>query len=341
MFDTIEQARLSELHVKSDAQSQLRAIIAIHNTKFGPALGGCRCIEYANDDAAMLDAVRLAKGMSYKAAMADIPQGGGKAVLIRPKHIQDREKYFEAFGQFVNELGGRYITAVDSGTSQADMDVVAHTTNFVSGTTNNGGDPSPNTAVGVLEGIKSCVRFRYNKDSLDGVHIAIQGVGNVGGYLAEWLAEAGARLTITDIDQEKLHHYSDKLKAQVVAPEEIYSVPCDIFSPCSLGAIINDQTIRQLNCDIVAGSANNQLADPTHGQQLFDKNILYAPDYVINAGGLIHVSLTNKIPRAETVINEKTSAIGETLMQVFSRADQENQPTSLIADRLAEEKLYH
>lgn len=341
MFDTIEQARLSELHVKSDAQSQLRAIIAIHNTKYGPALGGCRCIEYPNDDAAMLDAVRLAKGMSYKAAMANVPQGGGKAVLIRPKEIVDRERYFEAFGQFVQELGGRYITAVDSGTSQSDMEFVSHTTDFVSGISRNGGDPSPNTALGVLEGIKSCVRHRYDRDSLEGIHVAIQGVGNVGHYLAEWLAEAGARLTLTDIDQEKLNHYAKSLDANIVAPDEIYSTQCHIFAPCSLGAVLNDKTVQRLQCDIVAGSANNQLADLTHGQQLFDKGVLYAPDYVINAGGLIHVSLANRDANSETEIREKTYAIGSTLEEVFQRAERENKPTSTVADELAEEKLYH
>lgn len=340
MFDTIEQARLSELHVKSDEQSQLRAIIAIHNTRLGPALGGCRCIEYPNDDAAILDAVRLAKGMSYKAAMAGVPQGGGKAVLIRPRELPDRERYFEAFGRFVDELGGRYITAVDSGTTPADMDYVSHATPHVSGTSSNGGDPSPVTALGVLEGIRSCVAFKLGRADLEGVHVAIQGVGNVGYYLARLLHEEGARLTVTDIDEQKLMQCADEFGSLTIDPTAIYHTQCDVFAPCSLGAVLNDQTIPKLSCGIVAGSANNQLAADQHGVKLFDQGIVYAPDYVINAGGLIHVSLGKQGVDPDQII-EKTKRIGDTVRLVLERAAKENRPTNLVADAMAEEKLYH
>ncbi len=318
MFETIEQARLSELHMKSDEQSQLRAIIAIHNTRLGPAMGGCRCIEYPDDNAAIVDAVRLAKGMSYKAAMAGVPQGGGKAVLIRPKSLSDRENYFESFGRFVDELGGRYITAVDSGTSPSDMDYIAHTTSFVSGTSNSGTDPSPNTALGVLAGIRACVAFRYDRHDLEGVHVAVQGAGNVGYELARLLHSEGAELTVT----------------------AIYATECDVFAPCSLGSVLNEHTIPRLNCSIVAGSANNQLASDQHGMSLLQHNILYAPDYIINAGGLIRVSLGQQ-GKTPDQIEAKTLGIGDTVRRVLERAVREHRPTNQIADAMAEEKLYH
>ena len=340
MFDTIERARLSELHVKSNEDTQLRAIVAIHNTHLGPALGGCRCIEYSSDDQAILDAVRLAKGMSYKAALAHVPQGGGKAVLIKPKTLIDREAYFESFGEFVNELGGRYITAVDSGTSPSDMEFVSHKTEWVSGTTSNGGDPSPVTALGVLEGIKACIKFQYKKDHLNGIHIAIQGAGNVGYLLAKLLYEEGANITITDIDKEKLERCADEFGASIVLPEDIYKTQCDVFAPCSLGAVLNDTTIPQLCCNIVAGAANNQLAAEHHGNELHHRQILYAPDYVINAGGLIHVSL-NKLQKPETDIIRKTFEIGDTLFQILERSSRENTPPNLIANKMAEEILYN
>ncbi|MBV1880288.1 MAG: amino acid dehydrogenase [Pseudomonadales bacterium] len=339
MFDTIEHARLSELHVKSNKETQLRAIVAIHNTHLGPALGGCRCIEYSSDDNALLDAVRLAKGMSYKAALAHIPQGGGKAVLIKPKAVIDREAYFESFGEFVNELGGRYITAVDSGTSPTDMEFVSHKTSWVSGTPTSGGDPSPFTALGVLQGIKACIQFQLNKEKLDGVHIAIQGAGNVGYLLAKLAHEEGANITITDVDQDKRERCADEFGAIIVKPNDIYQTDCHVFAPCSLGAVLNDATIPLLNCDIVAGAANNQLASEHHGNELHHRQILYAPDYVINAGGLIHVSL-NQLKKPETEILHKTQEIGNTLFRILERSRRENTPPNLIADHVAEEILY-
>ncbi|MBL4794259.1 MAG: amino acid dehydrogenase [Pseudomonadales bacterium] len=339
MFDTIERARLSELHVKSNEDTQLRAIVAIHNTNLGPALGGCRCLEYSSDENAITDAIRLAKGMSYKAALAHVPQGGGKSVLIKPKVIHDREAYFESFGEFVNELGGRYITAVDSGTSTSDMEFVSHRTEWVSGTLTDAGDPSPITARGVFEGIKACVKFRYNQDHLDGMHIAIQGTGNVGYRLAAMLYAEGAKLSVTDIAKDKLEQCADEFGATIVLPDDIYQVTCDVFAPCSLGATLNKKSIPQLNCNIVAGAANNQLASEKHGDLLHQRNIIYAPDYVINAGGLIHASLS-RLERSTTEILEKTINIGNTLYQILERASKESAPSNLIANTMAEEILY-
>lgn len=340
MFDKIEQAHLSELHFKSDESSQLKSIIAIHNTKLGPALGGCRCIEYDNDDAAVDDVIRLAKGMSYKAALAGVPQGGGKAVIMKPKHLSDRVALYQAFGRFVNELGGRYITAVDSGTNLDDMDQVSKVTPHVSGNNQDGLDPSPMTALGVFAGIKAAVQHRFRKQDLQGIHVAIQGIGNVGRELARLLFESGAKLTLADIDSQKLEICQRQFNARTVQPEEIYGVPCDVFAPCGLGSVLNDATLAQLNCSIIAGSANNQLAATHHGDWLHQNEILYAPDYVINAGGLIKVSLGN-MGVTEDVILSKTWDIHQTLLDIFERSQLDNTPTHVIADLMAEEILYH
>lgn len=340
MFDKIEQAHLSELHFKSDETSQLKSIIAIHNTKLGPALGGCRCIEYDNEDAAVNDVIRLAKGMSYKAALAGVPQGGGKAVIMKPRKVRDRAALYQAFGRFVNELGGRYITAVDSGTNLDDMDQVAKVTPHVSGSNRDGLDPSPITALGVFAGIKSAVLHRLQKEDLKGLHVAVQGIGNVGGELVRLLHEAGAKLTLTDINTAKLDEFQQRFNALIVQPDDIYATACDVFAPCGLGAIINDSTIHQLNCAIVAGSANNQLAESRHGDILHQREILYAPDYVINAGGLIQVSLGNMGVSEDVVLN-KTWDIHGTLLNIFDRSQTDNVPTHVIADVMAEEILYH
>ncbi len=339
MFDTLEQARLSELHVTSDPETQLRAIIAIHNTRLGPALGGCRFIEYNSETDALNDVIRLAKGMSYKAALAGVPQGGGKAVILKPKQLNNRTQLFSSFGRFVNTLGGRYITAVDSGSHLNDMEVIAQQTNHVAGTRNDGGDPSPATALGVLEGIRSCVKSLYGRDRLKGVQIAIQGIGNVGYPLAEMLHAEGAQLTVTDIDQARLKQANHQLGATVVEPSEIYRVECDIFAPCGLGAVINDQTLPLLNCKAIAGSANNQLASDHHGALLQKRGILYAPDFIINAGGLIHVSLARRDVDAST-IREKTLRIGHTIDTLLERAQAEGKATSDVANTMAEEILF-
>ncbi len=342
MFEKFEHANLSELHFHVDESTQLQSIIAIHSTTRGPALGGCRCVEYASDDDAINDVVRLAKGMSYKAALADVPQGGGKAVIIKPPTINDRNALYQSFGKFVDSLGGRYITAVDSGTSLFDMDQVHLSTQYVSGCTDDGFDPSPITALGVFFGIKSALLHQRKKNTLEGVHIAIQGLGNVGFALAELLHKAGAMLTVSDIDIRKQKLCEQRFNATTVAPEEIYHVPCDVFSPCGLGAILNDNTIPHLTCDIIAGSANNQLLEQRHGDALHQKGILYAPDYVINAGGLIQVSLGLKHISQQDIL-KKTTHIGNTLQRIFERSKIDNISTHVIADHLAEDilKLKH
>ncbi|HET8705577.1 MAG TPA: Glu/Leu/Phe/Val dehydrogenase dimerization domain-containing protein, partial [Pseudomonadales bacterium] len=274
MFETLDHARVAEIHCKSDPHTHLHAIIAIHNTRLGAALGGCRFIPYRNDEAALQDAVRLARGMSYKAALAGVPQGGGKAVIMRPPGNFDRALLFKTFGEFVEDLGGRYITAIDSGTTLADMDCVASKTHHVTGSLRDGLDPSPMTALGVFEGIKAAVKFRLGQLHLRGIVVAIQGLGNVGWALAELLHEAGAKLILSDIDESKLLSAKDRFKAKIVAHDQIIAERCDIFAPCALGSVINDKSILQLKCQIIAGSANNQLDRPEHGDELHRMSIL-------------------------------------------------------------------
>lgn len=339
MFDTLERAHLSELHFKSDRESQLQAIIAIHNTRLGPALGGCRFLPYDSDEAAIHDAIRLAKGMSYKAALAKVPQGGGKAVIIKPETPFNRAEVYQAFGRFVNELGGRYITAVDSGTTLSDMDEVSKVTPHVSGSNQDGHDPSPNTALGVLAGMKAAALQRYGNAKLAGLTVAIQGIGNVGFSLASMLFKEGAKLLVSDIDPEKVHQARTAFQAEPLAPEQFCAAHCHILAPCGLGGVINERSLNELHCDIIAGSANNQLADSQQGLQLHQMGILYAPDYVINAGGLIQVSL-GLHQAAHGDIVKKTWGISETLQAIFSRSKSDNLPTATIADQLAEEILY-
>lgn len=326
-----------DLHFKVDPKSGLKAIIAIHNTKLGPALGGCRFIEYANTESAILDAMRLARGMSYKAASVNLPLGGGKAVIIKPKENFDRNAYFEAFGQFVEELNGRYITALDSGTIIDDMEIIGQKTNYVASKRNQG-DPSPYTARGVLRGIEASVAYKLNKSNLDGIHVAIQGLGHVGFALAEMLHERGAILTVADINPTNIENAVNKFKAQVVDTSKIHSIACDVYSPCALGAVLNDHTIPQLNTSIIAGAANNQLAHTYHGEILADKGILFAPDYVINAGGLIFAGHKYLKKSDETILQEVDN-IHDLLLNIFDRASQEKLATNQVSDLIAKEKL--
>lgn len=341
MLEYAVKMGLSEIHFKADPASGLFAIVGIHSTKRGPALGGCRCIHYHNLEDAIIDAVRLAQGMTYKAAISGLPSGGGKAVLMRPYHIPDRVAYFSAFGNFLNDLGGRYITAVDSGTTTDDMDIIAQKTPYVTSTSKTDhfpGDPSPFTATGVRRGIEAAVLFKLGKSSLNGLHIAIQGVGQVGFNLAQELHERGARLTVCDINSEATARCAKEFNAHVVSPEEIFSIPCDVFAPCALGAVINDNIIKLLQTTIIAGSANNQLAETRHGKILHEHKILYAPDYVVNAGGLIHAVAQYRHTSLEEA-NQQTSAIYDTLLSIFERSAATNLPTSDIADAIAIEKL--
>ena len=338
MFDLLDQYRVNELHVRDDAATGLKAFIAIHNTRFGPALGGCRFIPYDSSDNALLDAVRLARGMSYKAVLAGVPQGGGKAVIMKPPGSFDGEALFRSFGRFVQDLGGRYITAVDAGTSAREMDWICKETQHVTSTSTED-NPAVYTARGVFEGIGAAIRHQLGQDHLQGLKVAVQGIGNVGYRLCEMLHQAGAELIISDINEQQTRRAAAAFGAKVVAPEAIYAVPCDAFAPCGLGGILNEQTLPQLNCRVVAGSANNQLASAQQGRWLHEQGILYAPDYVINAGGLVYASL-HHLGKAHTLIEEKTKRIAHTLTEIFRQSAQKDLATSAIADALAEKRLY-
>jgi leucine dehydrogenase len=277
--------------------------------------------------------------MSYKAALAHLPLGGGKTVLMRPKELSDRTTYFRALGRFVNELKGRYIIAMDSGVVIEDMDSIALETPYVVTTSKHKGNPAPYTALSVLYGIEAAVKFKFHQDHLQGVHVAIQGLGHVGFALANALHKKGACLTICDNNIEIMQHYAKALQARVVRPEDIYAVECDVFSPCALGGILNDKSISMLKAAIVAGSANNQLAEPQHAETLHQKGILYAPDFVINAGGLIYAyaEYQNRLNREHVV--QQISTIYSTLLEIFKNADKRNKSPGIIADNLAESRL--
>jgi leucine dehydrogenase len=315
-----------------------RGIIAIHDTTLGPALGGTRFWNYASDEEAIVDALRLARGMTYKAAVAGLNLGGGKSVIIGDNRTTRREMIFRAHGRFVESLGGRYITAEDVGTSVADMDYANMETEHVTGLSGTSGDPSPVTAFGVYQGIKAAAKDRYGADSLAGKTVAVQGVGHVGYYLCQHLAGEGARLIITDIDQERVRRVVDEFGAQAVAPDAIYGVEADVYAPSALGATVNDETIPQLRVDIVAGAANNVLAEERHGDELAKRGILYAPDYVINAGGLINVYGELKGWTAEQSMR-KAGEIYATLGHLFELAREEGIPTHQAADRVAQQRI--
>jgi leucine dehydrogenase len=294
VFDLMESYDYGEVHLARDVASGLRAIIAIHDTRLGPALGGCRFLAYAKEEDAIIDALRLARGMTYKAALAGLPHGGGKAVLIRPttQHF-DRAALFRAFGAFIEDLGGHYITAEDSGTGLEDMEVIRTVTRHVTGVDvshGGSGDPSPFTALGVRRGIEACVKLRLGRSSLSGIHVAVQGVGHVGYHLCKELTAQGARLSVADVDPLKAERAVREFGATIVPLDSIFEVECDVLAPCALGSALNDQTIPKLKAPIIAGAANNQLAEPRHGDDLNARGILYAPDYAINAGGLVNVA---------------------------------------------------
>jgi leucine dehydrogenase len=325
-----------------DVASGLKAIISIHNTGRGPSLGGCRMWPYENEEAALTDALRLSRGMTYKSALAGLPFGGGKSVIIGDPRRDKSEALFRAMGRFVESLGGRYRIAEDVGISVEDIEIVARETRFVAGVSAGGsGDPSPATAYGVFRGIEAAVKHRLGRPSLEGVGVAVQGLGHVGQYLCRYLSEAGARLVVSDIDRERVEAMVQSLGAAVVAPDAVIEAPVEVYAPCALGATLNDQTIPRLRCQVVAGSANNQLAEPRHGRALKERGILYAPDYVINAGGIINISHEKLRPEDPDYDREAAyahvSRIHDTLLEIFRRAEIEDLPTSEAADRLAEE----
>lgn len=335
-FDLVDFDDHEQVVFCSDKASGLKAIIAVHNTNLGPAAGGCRFWDYAEDELALIDALRLSKGMTYKNAMAGLKLGGGKAVIIgNPKKLKS-EALFKAFGKAINNLNGRYYTAEDVNITTADMAIVNQVTHFVSGLEGKSGNPGPFTAVGTFLGIKAAVKHKMNIDSLKGITVAVQGLGSVGYSLCEKLHKAGAKLVVTDINPDILKKAETELNAKVVALDEIYQQHVDVFSPCALGASVNDESIAQLQAVIVAGCANNQLAKPRHDKALHDKGILYAPDYVINAGGIINVALEiSPEPYDVNKANSLVNNIYNTLTNVFENSAKQQRPTGEVADEMA------
>ncbi|MCK9194144.1 MAG: amino acid dehydrogenase [Nevskia sp.] len=326
-----------------DAKSGLRAIIAVHNTRLGCGLGGCRMWPYVSDDEALTDVLRLSRGMTYKAALAGLPQGGGKSVILGdPRHDKTPEM-IRAMGRFVDQFGGRYVVAEDSGTSVADIRLMAEETRHVGGLADaqsvaagRTGDPSPATALGTFIGIKAAVRAKLGRDDLTGLRVAIQGVGNVGYRLAQHLFDAGAKLWVTDLHAAAIERAVHAFGATAVNMDEVHALDVDVFAPCALGAILNDRTIPQLRTTIVAGAANNQLAKTRNGHALLEKGVLYAPDYVINAGGIIDIYYEGPDYKTETV-HAHLERIGTTLTEIFARSAKVGRPTGEIADAMAEE----
>lgn len=341
-FDVMGKYDHEQLVFCSNKESGLKAIIAIHDTTLGPALGGTRMWNYESLDQALNDALRLSRTMTYKAAVAGLNLGGGKAVILGDSTHQKNELLFRTFGKFVDGLGGRYITTEDVGTNVKDMEYVHMETKYVAGISKalgGSGDPSPVAAYGVFVGMKACANERWGSDSLRGRKIAVQGAGHVARYLCEHLYSEGAELYITDILDDKIKRVLETVKAHVVKPEEIYELGVDIFSPNALGAILNSDTIPKIKAEIIAGCANNQLEDEDkHGKMLLDRNILYAPDYVINAGGLINVSNEIEGHRQDRAMRQ-AEGIYDIVKRVFKLSKEQNIPALNASNKLAEERL--
>ena len=329
-----------EVHFITDQGSGLRAIIAMHSTHLGPAAGGCRFWHYAEDEQALVDALRLSRGMSYKNAMAGLPLGGGKAVILADKDKTKTPAMLAAFGRAVNGLGGRYVTAEDVGINVTDMIEVSRQTNFVAGLPVEqgavGGDPGPHTALGVFLGIKAAVKRALGRDSLQGLHIALQGAGSVASGVARHSAAEGAKLSIADVDTSRVQKLAQEVGGTIVDPAEIMTLEADVFSPNALGAILNDQSIPVLRAPVVAGAANNQLATPADGERLVQRGILYAPDYVINAGGIINVSTEYLRDGDASVVRERISAIPQRLERIWSESAETGRDPAAVADAMAQ-----
>ncbi len=324
----------------NDADTGLCAIIAIHNTNRGPGVGGCRMWPYETDAAALEDALRLSRGMTYKSALANLPLGGGKSVMIGDPRHEKTPELLRAMGRIVDSLGGRYVVAEDVGTTVQDMDIINETTQHVACTSEGSGNPSPYTARGVFHGIRAAVAHGMQRNTdLEGVSVAIQGLGQVGYSLAGYLHAQGVKLVVSDIHQDPIDRAADEFGATPIAADDIYGADVDVFAPCALGAIINDHTVPQLRARIVAGSANNQLAENRHGAALAKRGVLYAPDYVINAGGIIEVAYGAKAGRDEAKLDQHVEGIYGTLTDIFGRATAESLPTNVVADRMAEERF--
>jgi len=331
-----------------DPETGLRAIIAVHNTSRGPALGGCRMFPYTSDEEALTDVLRLSRGMTYKSALANLDLGGGKSVIIGDPRQHKTEALLEAMGRFLEQLGGLYIAAEDSGTSVADLRIMGRKTANVAGISErpgfdgkpSNGDPSPATAWGTFVGIQAAVKHKLGRSDLEGLNVAVQGIGNVGYRLARHLKEAGAKLWVYDIHQDQMDRAVAELGATPASADEILYLPVDVVAPCAMGAVLNDHSISKLQASIVAGAANNQLASPAHDQALFRRGVLYAPDFVINAGGIIDVCYERMGPDPEAV-RRHVDGIADTLEEIFQRSSRDGLPTGQIADQLAEERFRH
>ena len=338
LFDTISTMGHEQLVLCHDKSSGYRGIIAIHDTTLGPALGGTRFWNYASDEEAITDALRLARGMTYKNAVAGLNLGGGKSVIIGDNRTTNREMIFRAHGRFVDSLGGRYVTAEDVGTGTLDMDFVHMETNYVAGLQNASGDPSPVTARGVFRAMQATARFRWGSDDLNGRTVAIQGCGNVGFNLARELSAVGARLIVADIDAERVKRVAEVTGARAVSVEEILDQDADILAPCALGGGLNDDTIPKLRVELVVGAANNQLLEDRHGDMLEERGIIYAPDYVVNAGGVINV-YGELAGWDRTRSLRKADEIYQTILGVFDIARADGVTSHVAADRLAERRI--
>lgn len=339
VFDHPEFDQHESLHFVHDQKTGLQAIIAIHSSALGPAAGGCRRWQYASDLEALTDALRLSRGMTYKNAVAGLKYGGGKAVILANDAAPKSPELFGAFGRAVNALGGAYITAEDVGCSVDDMRHVKEQTDYVSGLPKSGGkaggDPSPITALGVLLGIEAAIKFRLGADSLEGMRVAVQGVGHVGMQLCQLLHEAGAELIVADVNRENLRLAREQLPATVVPPADILFADVDVLAPCALGNVLTSLTIPKIKAKVIAGAANNQLSTEEDGARLAERDILYAPDYVINAGGIITVSREYDGGSSEAEVRTEVARIPERLEKIFNEAKTTRQPTNVIADELA------
>ncbi len=343
IFETLSALEYGELHFAYDAASGLRAMIALHSTRLGPAIGGCRIRSYVSEAEAVDDVTRLGRGMSYKAAHAGLPHGGGKSVIIAPRELassgEGRRRLFEAFGRFIDGLGGRYLTAEDSGTSPSDMNVIRGVTKHVLGASpehGGAGDPSPFTALGCRRGIEAVNEHVLGRSGLAGLHVAIQGVGHVGYYLAKELASLGATLTIADVDPARIELVTRELKAQVVPIDKILEVECDVLAPCALGGAITEECAQKVRAKAVAGAANNQLRTSRSGEILAERGIFYAPDYIINGGGLIHVAAEYAGYQREPTI-ARVNKVYDSIRDLISRSRSEKVRPEIVADEMARE----
>jgi len=340
VFSDLEQYGHEQVSYFHDKASGLKAIIGVHSTVLGPALGGCRMWKYADEQAAIRDVLRLSRGMTYKAAVAGLNLGGGKAVIMADSHTQKTTEMLKAFGRAVEAMGGRYITAEDVGMSVADIDLISTQTKYAVGGSNEGGsgDPSVMTAFGVFQGMKAALKHAGLGENLDGMRVVIQGAGNVGYHLASYLNAAGAKLMVADIYPAQMERLVSEFQAEIIAPDKVYSTECEVFAPCALGAILNSQTIPQLKCKVVAGSANNQLDSESDGYDLFSRGIVYAPDYAINSGGVINVAAELDGYNHANVV-AKVTRVYNTIADILDRSKAQAVPPHKAADEIAELRL--